>query len=206
MPTLPDADVVLASYLRPPLKGVLRFISREGAKAIFIQNYEMEEGKPNAKLDASWRMPFHKITISEMAGRTRQARSSGDAVVSCAKQCETGVNSMLDKEKQPVPTLACCIIFSCEGLKTSLRASVLQRSYRVCLIGHGAEGPDFSYLSYASSITARDKTCSPAVIDAICWLCGVEANVEGFHLPPWRRWPLSLPWYVTRVGGPFRYE
>src|ERR1700742_1382591 len=61
---LPDADVVLATYYTTSY-GVRDLSPAKGAKAIFIQNYEVEEGKPNPRLDASWRMPMHKITISK---------------------------------------------------------------------------------------------------------------------------------------------
>ena len=37
----------------------------KGAKAFFIQHYEAFEGLPKERVDAVWRLPFHKITISK---------------------------------------------------------------------------------------------------------------------------------------------
>ncbi len=77
---LPDADVVLATYYTTA-DGVRRLSPTKGAKAIFIQNYEVEEGKPNPRLDATWRMPMHKITISHWLVQLARDRF-GDEIVS----------------------------------------------------------------------------------------------------------------------------
>ena len=77
---VPDADVVVATYYTTA-PGVLQLPEAKGAKAIFIQNYEVEPGKVNAALDASWRMPMHKITISQWLVDLARERF-GDADVS----------------------------------------------------------------------------------------------------------------------------
>ncbi len=61
---VPDADVVVAVYYRIAY-GVLGLSPKKGAKVIFLQGYEVEAGKPNPRLDATWRMPMHKITVSD---------------------------------------------------------------------------------------------------------------------------------------------
>ena len=76
---VPDADVVIATYYTTAY-GVCRLSRAKGAKAIFIQNYEVEEGKPNPKLDASWRMPMHKITISKWLVQLAREKFGDDVV------------------------------------------------------------------------------------------------------------------------------
>ena len=76
---VPDADVVVASfYTTAP--GVLGLSPSKGAKAIFIQNYEAKEGKPNPALDASWLMPMHNITISKWLVDLARERFGDDVV------------------------------------------------------------------------------------------------------------------------------
>src|SRR5208282_5513615 len=51
----PDADVVVATFWNTAYH-TLGLSPAKGAKAIFIQNYEVENGKSNPQLDATWRM------------------------------------------------------------------------------------------------------------------------------------------------------
>lgn len=202
---VPDADVVLASYFTTA-EGVLRLSPAKGAKAIFIQNYEMEEGKPNAKLDASWRMPFHKITISKWLVELAQQKF-GDAVVShVPNSVETSQFHAEPRGKQPVPTVGLLYnTFSLKGLKTSLPAlqRVAAKLPALRLISYGAEEPDFRLpLPSYAEFHHRPRQDLLRQLYARCdlWLCG--SNVEGFHLPPLEAMACRCPVVSTRVGGP----
>ena len=202
---VPDADVVVATYYTTAY-GVQRLSPAKGAKAIFIQNYEVEDGKPNPTLDATWRMPLHKITISKWL--VDLARDQfGDAVVShVPNSVDLNQFHAVPREKRPVPTVGLLYnTFSLKGCHTSLKAleqvaSVLPSLRLVCF---GAEQPglrlrlppyaEFHYQPPQDTLRDLYAQCD-------VWVCG--SNVEGFHLPPLEAMACRCPVVSTRVGGP----
>ena len=43
---------------------VARYPASKGAKAYFIQHHEVHEGLPADRVNATWRLPMHKIVIA----------------------------------------------------------------------------------------------------------------------------------------------
>jgi glycosyltransferase involved in cell wall biosynthesis len=203
---VPDGDVVIATYYTTA-EGVLRLSPSKGAKAIFIQNYEVEENRLNAALDASWRMPMHKIVISNWLLRLARERF-GDAAVS---HVPNGVD--MRQFHAPVrgknlrPTVGMLYsTFSLKGCATSLKAMerVVAAAPAVRLVCFGAEPPDFRLpLPRCAEFHYRPAQERLRDLYAQCdvWLCG--SNVEGFHLPPLEAMACRCPVVSTRVGGPW---
>jgi glycosyltransferase involved in cell wall biosynthesis len=202
---VPDADVVLATYFTTA-PGVLRLSHSKGAKAIFIQNYEMEEGKPNPDLDASWRMPMHKITISKWLVDLAREKF-GDTVVShVPNSVDLNQFNAVPRRKQPVPTVGLLYnTFSLKGLDTSLNAikRIAATVPELRVIAFGAEQPGFRFPLPASAefhCRPRQDTLKDLYARCDVWMCG--SNVEGFHLPPVEAMACRCPVVSTRVGGP----
>jgi glycosyltransferase involved in cell wall biosynthesis len=202
---VPDADVVVATYYTTA-PGVLNLSPSKGAKAIFIQNYEMEEGKPNAALDASWRMPMHKITISKWLVDLAGDRFGDHTVSHVPNSVDLERFHADPRGKAPVPTVGFLYnTFSLKGLSTSLPAlkQVASAKSSLRVISFGAEKPDFRFPFPPSTEyfyrPAQDKIRQ---LYARCdvWMCG--SNVEGFHLPPLEAMACRCPVVSTRVGGP----
>ena len=61
---VPDADVVVATWWETA-EWVARLSPSKGAKAYLIQQYEANFDQPIDRVDATWRLPLHKITISQ---------------------------------------------------------------------------------------------------------------------------------------------
>jgi glycosyltransferase involved in cell wall biosynthesis len=59
---VPDADVVVATWWETA-EWVWQLSPTKGSKAYFIQHYE-DWGGPPARVDATWRLPMHKIVVS----------------------------------------------------------------------------------------------------------------------------------------------
>ena len=202
---VPDADVVVASYFTTA-DGVLQLSPAKGAKAIFIQNYEIEEGKPNAMLDSSWRMPFHKITISKWLVQLAREKFGDEMVSHVPNSVELSQFHAEPRAKQPVPTVGLLYnTFSLKGLRTSLPAikRVAARLPTLRLMSYGAEQPDFrlSLPPYAEfHHRPRQDMLRQLYAECDVWLCG--SNVEGFHLPPLEAMACRCPVVSTRVGGP----
>lgn len=202
---MPDADVVVASFY-PTAPGVLRLSPAKGAKAIFIQNYEVEDGRPNPALDASWRMPMHKITISKwLVALARE--TFGDEIVSHVPN-SVDLNQFHAplRGKRPVPTVGLLYHTNpLKGLSTTLRAlkHVAAALPSLQLVAFGAEPPSFS-LPLPSFAEFHHQPPQDAIRDlyARCdvWMCG--SHKEGFHLPPLEAMACRCPVVSTRVGGP----
>jgi glycosyltransferase involved in cell wall biosynthesis len=202
---VPDADVVVATYYTTAY-GVQRLSSSKGAKAIFIQNYEVEEDKPNPKLDATWRMPMHKITISKWLIQLAQEKF-GDPVVShVPNSVDLNQFHAAPRGKSSIPTVGLLYsTFSLKGCSTSLKAleRVVAAMPSLRLVCFGAEQPDFRLrLPSFAEFHYRPSQKKLRELYGQCdvWLCG--SNVEGFHLPPLEAMACRCPVVSTRVGGP----
>jgi glycosyltransferase involved in cell wall biosynthesis len=202
---VPDGDVVIATYYTTA-PGVLALSPSKGAKAIFIQNYEVEARRPNPALDASWRMPMHKILISrwlcELAAQ-RFGDASGSHVPNSVDIAQFHAPP---RGRQPVPTVGLLYnSFSLKGLDTSLaalkRLAAALPALRV--IAYGAEMPSPRLpLPRGAEFHHRPPQQALRELYARCdvWLCG--SRVEGFHLPPLEAMACRVPVVSTAVGGP----
>jgi glycosyltransferase involved in cell wall biosynthesis len=202
---VPDADVVVATYYTTA-EGVLRLSPAKGAKAIFIQNYEQEDDRENPSLDASWRMPMHKITISKWLVELARAKF-GDPIVShIPNSVDLTQFHAPPRDKGLVPTVGLLYNpFSLKGLDTSFKAltQVAAAIPTLRLVTFGARQPTFKLpLPSYAQFHYRPKQDALRDLYAECdvWLCG--SIVEGFHLPPLEAMACRCPVVSTRVGGP----
>jgi glycosyltransferase involved in cell wall biosynthesis len=178
----------------------------KGAKAIFIQNYEVPEGRTNARLDATWRMPMHKITISRWLVELARDRFEDRNVSHVPNSVDTDQFHAPPRCKNAVPTVGMLYsTFSLKGCRTSLdalkRVAAVMPALR--LLSFGAERPDFRLpLPRRAEFHFRPAQHELRSLYAQCdvWLCG--SNIEGFHLPPLEAMACRCPVVSTRVGGP----
>ena len=202
---VPDSDVVIATYYTT-VSGVLRLSSRKGAKAIFIQNYEVEEGKTNRALDLTWCMPMHKITISKWLVELATTRFHDPVVSHIPNSVDLEQFHADVRAKAGRPTVGLLYnSFSLKGLTTSLKAlkRISETIPSLRVISFGAEQPRFSLpLPPCADYVYRPPQASLRELYSQCdvWMCG--SNVEGFHLPPLEAMACRCPVVSTKVGGP----
>lgn len=201
---VPDADVVIATYYTTA-EGVLRLSRAKGAKAIFIQGYEVEEGRVNSKLDSVWRMPMHKIAVSKWLVELAREKF-GDSVVSHVRNSvDLSQFHAVPRAKGVVPTLG--LLYSrswFKGCRTSLDAlkHVAARLPSLRLVCFGAEQPsrdlrlppyaEFHYKPPQDKLRRLYEKCD-------AWLCG--SNREGFGLTVLEAMACRCPAVSTRAGG-----
>jgi glycosyltransferase involved in cell wall biosynthesis len=202
---LPDADVVLATYYTTA-PGVLRLSPSKGAKAIFIQGYEVEEGMSNPALDATWRMPMHKIVVSRWLADIAREKFGDPRASLVPNSVDVSQFWAVPRGKRAVPTIG--LVYSTspfKGLRTSLEALTIAArtmpSLRV--VSFGAERPIFGLrLPPSAEFHYRPAQAELRNLYAQCdvWMCG--SNAEGFHLPPLEAMACRCPVVSTRVGWP----
>lgn len=202
---VPDADVVVATYYTT-VPGVLGLSPRKGAKAIFIQNYEVEPGRTNAALDDSWRAPLHKITISKWLVELAKTKYGDHFVSHVPNSVDTQQFFAPERGKQSRPTVGLLYnTYSLKGLDTSIKAlkRIAAEIPRLRIISFGAEPLNLRYqLPRGAEFHFRPPQDQLRNIYAQCdvWMCG--SNVEGFHLPPLEAMACRCPVVSTKVGGP----
>jgi glycosyltransferase involved in cell wall biosynthesis len=202
---VPDADVIVATFWNTAYL-VQQLPLRKGAKAILIQNYEVEDGKSNPRLEATWRMPLHKIVISRWLLDLAQKRF-GDAVVS---HVPYGVDfeqfQAPPRPQQPVPSVG--LLYSrsrFKGCSTSLAALKQVKaslpSLRLLCFGAERPGRDLRLPPYAEfHFQPPQESLKHIYAQCDVWLCG--SIREGFHMPPMEAMACRCPVVSTRVGGP----
>jgi glycosyltransferase involved in cell wall biosynthesis len=201
---VPDGDVVVATYY-PTADGVQKLSRVKGAKAFFIQNYEMENGKFNPELDAAWRMPTHKIVISKWLVETAKEKYGDTTISHVPNSVDLEQFHAPPREKRPIATVG--LLYSTswmKGCRASLEAlqQVATRLTPLRLISFGAERPGFDLrLPPYAEFHYRPEQDKLRNLYAQCdvWLCG--SSREGFHLPPLEAMACRCPVVSTRVGG-----
>jgi glycosyltransferase involved in cell wall biosynthesis len=202
---VPDADVVIATYYTTA-PGVLRLSPSKGAKAIFIQGYEVEDGRSNPELDESWRMPLHKITISAWLVALARDRFGDPTVSHVPNSVDFTQFHAPPRTKSEVPTVGLLYNTSpLKGLDTSVAAleRLAQTIPSLRVVSFGTERPGFtSPLPRATEFHYRPRQDMIRELYAQCdaWMCG--SNREGFHLPPLEAMACRCPVVSTKVGGP----
>jgi|SRR5438874_3036392 len=202
---VPDADVVIATFWTTA-HGVAALSPRKGAKAIFVQGYETSPGQENPAIDAVWRLPLHKIVISNWLVAWAKERFGDADVHHVPNSVDTAQFYARPRGRQARPTVG--MLYSRFHPKgTDVALSALQRvQERV---------PDLQPLAFGAERVALDLPLPPWIefhyrppqdairsIYARCdvWLCG--SRREGFHLPPLEAMACRCPVVSTRVGGP----
>lgn len=109
---IPDADVVIATFWTTA-EAVARLAPEKGAKAYFIQDYiidyviRCEGGYPVDRVKATWRLPMHKIVISNWLAGIAE-KEYGDTDYSLVPNgVDLELFNALERGKQPVPTVGC---------------------------------------------------------------------------------------------------
>jgi glycosyltransferase involved in cell wall biosynthesis len=203
---VPDADVVIATWWETA-EWVAALPPRKGAKAFFVQGYEAFEYVPKDRLEAVWRLPFQKITISEWLVRLAGSRYGDTDVALVPNSVETAQFHAPARNKNAVPVIG--MLYSHLSLKGTdvCLAAIRKLPFPVRIVAFsssvkvpGTKGTlplpadaEFHYRPAQDLIPKLYAKCD-------VWLCG--SRTEGFHLPPLEAMACRCPVVSTAVGGP----
>ena len=201
---VPDADVVVATWWETA-EWVARLGDRKGAKAYFLQHYEAHPGQPRERVDATWRLPMHRIVVSHWLADLAVERFGLDRPDLVANAVDIDQFNAPVRTKQPTPTVG--LMFSTipyKGCDVSIEAIRLARRHRPDLhvVAFGAmkptedlplpEGADFHLCPPQPDIAGIYAQCD-------AWL--FASRTEGFGLPLLEAMACRTPVIGTPAGA-----
>jgi glycosyltransferase involved in cell wall biosynthesis len=202
---VPDADVVVATYWTTG-PWVAALSPGKGAKAIFVQGYEVAPGRFDPALDAVWRLPLAKIVVASWLADLARERFGDENVHLVPNSVDTGQYKAPPRGKQARPTAG--MLYSTSTTKgADVAAAALERVRR--------ELPDLHAIAFSNERVAAHMPLPgwtefhyrPAQHEiprlyARCdvWLCA--SRREGFSLPTLEAMACRCPLVSTRMGGP----
>jgi glycosyltransferase involved in cell wall biosynthesis len=202
---VPDGDVVIATYWRTG-PWVAALSPEKGAKFILLQGYELTPGQEEPALDAAWRLPLHKIVISNWLANLAHQRFGDSYVHLVPNSVDTKQFYASSRGKAKRPTVGMLYAHGhLKGTDVSMAAleQVRKKMPHLRVIAFGArqvvaefplpEWVEFHYRPPQDQIRQIYSQCD-------VWLCG--SRCEGFHLPPLEAMACRCPVVSTRVGGP----
>ena len=143
---LPDADVVIATWWETA-EWVANLSPAKGAKAYFVQHYEVFDYLPKERVEATWSLPLHKIPVAQWLVDIAETRYGDSNVSLVPPSVDTQQFYAPPRGKQPIPTVG--IMYStvkwkgCDlGLKAFSLAAKKIPNLRLVAFGNGNPSPD----------------------------------------------------------------
>ena len=197
---LPDADVVIATWWETA-EWVVELPQEKGRKIYFIQHYEAHPGQDTARVDATWKLPMHKIVVSKWLAE----RAVDDDVSLVPNAVDLQQFNAPPRGKQPTPTVGLMYsIVPFKGCDVSLKAFELARQKipNLKLVAFGNRAPTSQLpLPVDAQFSMRPPQDGIRDIYSCCdvWLVG--SRNEGFGLPILEAMACRTPVIATRTGA-----
>ncbi|MBN2090302.1 glycosyltransferase family 4 protein [candidate division KSB1 bacterium] len=197
---LSDADIVVATAW-PTAYSVSKFSNTKGRKFYFVQGYEIWQG-PKDRIDASYRLPLHKIVIASWLKKFMQEKF-GDVDVPLISN---GVNlkEFYNENKQfnsPPRLLLMHHDLEIKGFKDALQAIKLVQDnhpdFKLVVFGAKSASDlprDAEFHLKPMGEELRQLYCSCDIFISASWL-------EGCQLPPMEAMACQCAVVASHVGG-----
>ncbi|MEG3847871.1 glycosyltransferase family 4 protein [Microcoleus sp. herbarium19] len=201
---VPDADVVVATWWETA-EWVAKLSPSKGAKAYFLQHHEIFDYLPQGRVEATWMLPLHKITISQWLVDLARTKY-GDRQVSLAPpSVDTKQFYACPRHKQSVPTVG--IMYSTihwKGTDIALKAFSLAAAnipnLRLVAFGSDAPSPELPLPENAEYVIQPDQDkIKDYYSKCDAWL--LASRSEGFGLPIIEAMACRTPVISTPAGA-----
>jgi glycosyltransferase involved in cell wall biosynthesis len=201
---VPDADVVVATWWETA-EWIVALSKRKGAKAFFVQHYEAHDSQPADRVNAAWRLPLHKITISSWLVDLARDRFGDDDVDLVPNAVDLDLFHAPPRAKRAVPTVGFMYSYKTyKGCDICVRAIELARRElpELRVIAFGAHGERHELpLPRRTDLEVLPPQHRLREIYASCdaWLFG--SRTEGFGLPLLEAMACRTPVIATPAGA-----
>lgn len=202
---LPDADVVIATWWETA-EWVAKLPDSKGVKVYFIQHHELHQWQPVERVKQTYRLPFHKITISNWLMNLMQSNYQDSVVSLVPNSVDTELFFAPAKGKQEKPTLG--FLFShtrFKGVETALKViehvKIAVPELRVLCFGNSKPDKYLSLPAYFEfEYNPEQERIRHIYGQCDLWLCCSES--EGFGLTILEAMACRCPGVSTKCGGP----
>ncbi len=198
---VPDADVVIATWWETA-EWVAAYPAAKGRKAYFIQHYEAHDNQPADRVDATWRLPMHKIIIARWLMAIAAERGLTDvSYVPNAVDVEQ-FRAPPRRRQRTVGTMYSIVPF--KGCGVALKAFELAREQvpDLKLVTFGTRPPTEGLPLPAGAehtVTPPQEVIRDLYARCDAWL--VASRSEGFGLPVLEAMACRTPVIATPTGA-----
>lgn len=200
---VPDADVIVATWWETA-EWVAALSADKGAKAYFIQHYEIHPYLPLDRCKATYRLPLHKIVIARWLKNIMENEYGDGQVDLVPNSVDHSLFFAPERGKQLVPTVGFLYSKSSyKGVDVTLRVIDLlrQRFPGLRVLSFGSAQPnwdgetdiEFCYSPPQQEIRGLYAQCD-------LWI--TASRSEGYNLPAMEAMACRTPVLSTKAGWP----
>jgi len=201
---LPDADVVIATWWETA-EWVAKFSPRKGRKVYFIQHDERFVNQPAQRVEATFKLPFYRITIARWLVELAECHYNVDQIALVPNGVDTHQFTAPPRDKQRTPTVG--LMFATapfKGVDIALEAYDIARRNvaNLHLITFGQHHPTETLrLPQGADFTYRPEQHLIKDVYSACdaWL--FASRSEGFGLPILEAMACRTPVIGTPTGA-----
>ncbi len=201
---VPDADVVIATWWETA-EWVMAIPASKGKRAYFIQHYEAHPGQDVSRVEATWRLPMHKIIIARWLVDIARDRYNDTEISYVPNAVDVKQFTAPPRERQPVPTVG--VMYSVQhfkGCDVSLKAYDLAKQAipNLRLIAFGNRNPS-TELPIPPGTAFTMQPAQDEIKDqySACDVWLFASRSEGFGLPLLEAMACRTPVIATATGA-----
>ncbi len=201
---IPDSDIIIATWWKT-VEWVNEMPLDKGTRVHLIQGYDATEYSPAEQVDATWKMPFYKIAVSQWLAKLGHNRMGVEVDAVIHNSVDHKQFHAPERNRNHEPTVG--FLFSdYPGKGTDIAIEVLNR---IKLEIPALKGVCFGHPSPGSAIELPswiEFTRNPAQerireLYASCDVWLYPSDQDGFGLTPVEAMACRCPVVTTRVGA-----